>query len=62
MQGTKLKALAKPEDPDSVEDIFTSDNCVTLPTDIFKLKKLSSILNFNTWQIKIKTIRQYLIW
>ncbi|GMH32598.1 hypothetical protein BSKO_00432 [Bryopsis sp. KO-2023] len=63
--GSKLKAVAKPEGPGGVEDCFGGDVQITVPTDLFKLKDLHSVLNLETWNESLEDgerdfLRQFL--
>ena len=46
--GPRKKAVARPEDPGGVEDICYAEILLSVPTELFKLEGLQSILNLTT--------------
>ena len=46
--GPRKKAVARPEDPGGVEDICYAEILLSVPTELFKLDGLQSILNLTT--------------
>lgn len=45
----RTKAVARPEEPDGVEDVCYDDIVVTVPTQLFKLDGLHQVLNLTTF-------------
>ena len=43
-----MKAVARPEEPDGVEDVCYGEISVTVPTQLFKLNELHQVLNMAT--------------